>query len=109
MEILESSGPEKELMDQRKNKRKQSNRESAKRCRMRKHKHVDDMMSQMSQLTKDNSEILNSINITTQHYLNVEAENSILRAQIGELSQRFQSLTHQSKCHYQWVLFERLL
>jgi len=46
------------MMDQRKNKRKQSNRESAKRSRMRKQKHVDDMMSQGSQLTKDNSEIL---------------------------------------------------
>lgn len=80
------------LMDQRKNKRKQSNRESARRSRMRKQKHMDEMMGQVSQLTKDNSEILTSINITTQHYLNVEAENSILRAQVGELSQRLQSL-----------------
>ncbi|XP_058780752.1 bZIP transcription factor 44-like [Vicia villosa] len=92
-----SSGSEKDLnnlMDERKNKRKQSNRESAKRSRMRKQKHVDDMMNQVSELTKDNSEIVNKINITTQHYLNVEAENSILRAQIGELSQRFQSLNN---------------
>ncbi|CAK8569035.1 unnamed protein product [Lathyrus sativus] len=92
-----SSGSEKDLnnlMDERKNKRKQSNRESAKRSRMRKQKHVDDMMNQVSELTKDNNEIVNKINITTQHCLNVEAENSILRAQIGELSQRFQSLNN---------------
>lgn len=80
------------VKDERKNKRKESNRESAKRSRMRKQKHVDDMMNQVSRLTKDNSEIVTSINITTQHYLNVEAENSILRAQMGELSQRLQSL-----------------
>lgn len=80
------------VKDERKNKRKESNRESAKRSRMRKQKHVDDMMNQVSRLTKDNSEIITSINITTQHYLNVEAENSILRAQMGELSQRLQSL-----------------
>ncbi|CAI8600036.1 unnamed protein product [Vicia faba] len=92
-----SSGSEKDLnnlMDERKNKRKQSNRESAKRSRMRKQKHVDDMMNQVSDLTKENNEIVNKINITTQHYLNVEADNSILRAQIGELSQRFQSLNN---------------
>lgn len=92
-----SSGSEKDLnnlMDERKNKRKQSNRESAKRSRMRKQKHVDDMMNQVSELTKDNNEIVNKINITTEQYLNVEAENSILRAQIGELSQRFQSLNN---------------
>ncbi|KAE9603560.1 putative transcription factor bZIP family [Lupinus albus] len=92
---FQSSGSEEDLkvlMDQRKNKRKVSNRESARRCRMRKQNHIDDMMNQVSQLTKDKSEILTSVNITTQHYLNVEAENSILRAQIIELNQRFESL-----------------
>lgn len=70
----------------------QSNRESAKRSRMRKQKHLDDLMAQVNQLIKENSEILTSINITTQHYLNVEAENSILRARMAELSNRLQSL-----------------
>ncbi|XP_019414972.1 PREDICTED: bZIP transcription factor 11-like isoform X2 [Lupinus angustifolius] len=92
---FQSSGSEEDLkvlMDQRKNKRKVSNRESARRCRMRKQNHIDDMMNQVSQLTKDKSEILTSVNITTQHYLKVEAENSILRTQIVELNQRFESL-----------------
>lgn len=81
-------------MDERKNKRKQSNRESAKRSRMRKQQHVDEMTNQVSQLRKENNEIVKSINITTQHYLNVETENSILRAQMNELSQRLQSLNN---------------
>ncbi|KAK7291212.1 hypothetical protein RIF29_06168 [Crotalaria pallida] len=92
---LQSSGSEEDLqllMDQRKRKRKQSNRESAKRSRMRKQKHLDDLIAQVDMLKKENSEILTRVNITTQHYLKVEAENCILRAQMGELSQRLQSL-----------------
>ena len=59
---------------------------------MRKQKHLDDLMGQVTQLSKDNNQILTSINITNQHLMNVEAENSILRAQVVELSQRLESL-----------------
>jgi len=89
---FQSSGSEGDLQDQRKNKRKQSNRESARRSRMRKQSHLEDLTSQVSQLTKENGEILTNINITTQRYLNVETENSVLKAQMGELSQRLSSL-----------------
>lgn len=87
-----SEGDLQVLMDQRKRKRMQSNRESARRSRMRKQKHLDDLMGQVTQLSKDNNQILTSINITNQHLMNVEAENSILRAQVMELSQRLESL-----------------
>lgn len=89
-----NSGSDEVLMvvDERKRKRMQSNRESARRSRMRKQKHVDDLMCQVTQLKKENSNILSSINITTQQYANLEAENSVLRAQMMELSQRLQSL-----------------
>lgn len=89
---IQNSGSEGDLMDQRKRKRMQSNRESARRSRMRKQKHLDDLMAQVSQLRKENGQILSSINVTTQHYVNVESENSVLRAQMMELSQRLQSL-----------------
>lgn len=59
---------------------------------MRKQKHLDDLMGQVTQLSKDNNQILTTINITNQHFMNVEAENSILRAQVVELSQRLDSL-----------------
>ncbi|XVE87346.1 hypothetical protein DITRI_Ditri18aG0110400 [Diplodiscus trichospermus] len=81
-----------QILDERKRKRMLSNRESARRSRMRKQNHLDDLMGQVSPLTKDNNQILTSINITTQLYLNVEAENSVLRAQMTELSTRLQSL-----------------
>ncbi|GMI96823.1 basic leucine-zipper 44 [Hibiscus trionum] len=81
-----------QLMDQRKRKRMESNRESARRSRMRKQKLLDDLTSQVAQLAKENNQILTSITFTTQHYLNMEAENSVLRAQIMELTQRLDSL-----------------
>jgi len=89
---IQNSGSEGDLKDQRKRKRMQSNRESARRSRMRKQKHLDDLSAQMTQLKKENHNILASINITTQQYLGVEADNSVLRAQMMELSHRLDSL-----------------
>ncbi|KAK8561253.1 hypothetical protein V6N13_149576 [Hibiscus sabdariffa] len=80
------------LMDERKRKRMVSNRESARRSRMRKQKHLDELMAQVTQLQKQNHRIITNINFTAQHLLNVEAENSVLRAQLGELGHRLQSL-----------------
>lgn len=49
-------------------------------------------MAQVAQLRKENSQILSNVNVTTQHYVNVEAENSVLRAQMMELTHRLHSL-----------------
>ncbi|RZC72492.1 hypothetical protein C5167_047971 [Papaver somniferum] len=80
------------MVDERKQKRMLSNRESARRSRMRKQKHLDGLTAQVVELKKENHQILSSLNITTQNYLNVESENSILRAQMSELSHRLDSL-----------------
>nr|QYC55285.1 bZIP transcription factor 53 [Coriandrum sativum] len=87
-----SEGDLQVLMDQRKRKRMQSNRESARRSRMRKQQHLDELSGQVSQLKKENEQILTKTNITTQHYMNLESENLILKAQMDELSQRLESL-----------------
>lgn len=79
-------------MDQRKRKGMESNRESARRSRMRKQKHLDDQMAQINRLKNDNSQIIITMEVTTQQFLQIEAQNSVLRAQIGELSQRLDSL-----------------
>ncbi|KAI8002968.1 bZIP transcription factor 44 [Camellia lanceoleosa] len=92
---IQNSGPEENLqvlMDQRKRKRMQSNRESARRSRMRKQKHLDDLVAELGQLRQENNQILTNIDITTQQHMNVESENSVLRAQMVELSHRLQSL-----------------
>ncbi|KAI9128197.1 hypothetical protein K1719_001190 [Acacia pycnantha] len=93
--LLQNSGSEEDLqvlMDQRKRKRMVSNRESARRSRMRKQKHLDDLVAQVAQLRKENQQILTSVNLTTEQYLSVESDNSVLRAQASELSHRLDSL-----------------
>ncbi|KAI3815146.1 hypothetical protein L1987_14802 [Smallanthus sonchifolius] len=92
---IQSSGSEEDLqhlMDQRRKNRMISNRESARRSRKRKQKHLDDLTTQLSQLRKQNNEMLSSVNITTQHYMNIETENRVLRARVAELSHQLQSL-----------------
>lgn len=59
---------------------------------MRKQQHLDELSSQLSDLRKENNQILSTINITTQHYMEIEAENSVLRARMLELSHRLDSL-----------------
>ncbi|KAF7127579.1 hypothetical protein RHSIM_Rhsim11G0179700 [Rhododendron simsii] len=93
--LVQNSGSEENLqllMDQRKRKRMVSNRESARRSRMRKQRHLDDLTAQVAELRKENNRIITSVSVTTQQFLSVEGENSILRAQVAELSHRLQSL-----------------
>ncbi|KHN06386.1 bZIP transcription factor 11-like [Glycine soja] len=91
---LQNSGSEgdRDIMEQRKRKRMLSNRESARRSRIRKQQHLEGLSAQLDQLKKENAQINTNISITTQMYLKVEAENAILRAQMGELSNRLNSL-----------------
>ncbi|XP_021718066.1 bZIP transcription factor 11-like [Chenopodium quinoa] len=96
-----SSGSEadpQQVMDTRKRKRMQSNRESARRSRLRKQKHLDDLAVQVNELKAQNNKILSTTTGTTQLYLDVEAENSVLRAQLAELSNRLQSLNDIINC-----------
>nr|GFB29347.1 bZIP transcription factor 11-like [Tanacetum cinerariifolium] len=91
--MTSSGGSElQEEMDQRKKRRMISNRESARRSRMRKQKHLNDLMTQLSQLRSEINSVMSSISMTTQHYISVEAENSVLRAQAAELGHRLESL-----------------
>ncbi|WOL01877.1 bZIP transcription factor 11-like [Canna indica] len=93
--LLHNSGSDEDLqaaMEQKKRKRMISNRESARRSRMRKQKHLDDLMEQVSQLRKENGHVFAVLSLTTQHCAAMEAENSVLRAQATELSNRLQSL-----------------
>lgn len=95
-----------QVMDQRKRKRMVSNRESARRSRMRKQEHLTDLTAQAGLLKKENNQILTSMNLTNQLYLNLEAENSVLRAQIAELSNRLHSLNDIIDCidSTKWLL-----
>lgn len=90
---LQSSEEQKvSILDERKRKRMLSNRESARRSRMRKKKLVDDLMGQVMNLTAENHKILTNINYATRMCLDVESENSVLRAQVSELKHRLHAL-----------------
>ncbi|KAF5809238.1 putative transcription factor bZIP family [Helianthus annuus] len=86
------SPPNDGLMDEKKRKRMESNRESARRSRLRKQKHATDLTAESNKIKNDNDQIRATINVTTQRFIEIEAENSVLRAQVSELSQRLESL-----------------
>lgn len=79
-------------MDQRKRKRMISNRESARRSRMRKQKQLEDLNAQLSHLVAENGRLAAAVGATAQLHLAVETENSVLRAQAAELTHRLESL-----------------
>ncbi|CAK9320702.1 unnamed protein product [Citrullus colocynthis] len=89
---IRTSGSEDDREVERKRRRMQSNRESARRSRLRKQKHFHDLTHQVSQLKKHNNEMVASMNVMVNLCVNLEAENSILRAQMAELTHRLRSL-----------------
>ncbi|KAK3231672.1 hypothetical protein Dsin_003553 [Dipteronia sinensis] len=89
--LLQNSDSEEDLqvvMDMRRRRRELSNRESARRSRMRKQKHVDALMQEVSRLRTDNNRLLTSINISNHHLIAVQTENFILKALIYLLISR---------------------
>ncbi|KAI4381734.1 hypothetical protein MLD38_007781 [Melastoma candidum] len=79
-------------VDERKRKRMISNRESARRSRMRKRKRVDNLAAEAGRLVVENRRIVETLVLTEGMYIDVEADNSVLRAQVAELSSRLDSL-----------------
>ncbi|XP_062218121.1 bZIP transcription factor 44-like [Phragmites australis] len=73
------------LMEQRRTKRMLSNRESARRSRMRKQRHLDDLTAQAAQLRRENAHVATALGLTTQGLLAVDSENAVLRIQAAEL------------------------
>ncbi|KAG6489365.1 hypothetical protein ZIOFF_050634 [Zingiber officinale] len=87
------------LIEQRKLRRMLSNRESARRSRMRKQKHMQDLTAQVGRLRKENGQILIALDATAQLCAGVVAENTVLRAQAVELSARLKSLNEIAYCY----------
>jgi len=76
----------------RKRKRMISNRESARRSRMRKQMQMDGLMAKVTHLRNMNGQMKASLSATMMLRMDVEAENSILRAQLIEHTNRLHSL-----------------
>lgn len=65
---------------------------------MRKQKLLDDLTAQANHLRAENNHMLSNINVVTHLYLNMESENSILRAQMAELNHRLHALNEITSC-----------
>ncbi|XP_066329228.1 bZIP transcription factor 11-like [Miscanthus floridulus] len=96
-----AAGTEEELralMEQRRAKRMLSNRESARRSRMRKQRHLDELTTQAAHLRRENAHVATALGLTTQGLLAVDAENAVLRTQAAELAARLGSLNDILAC-----------
>ncbi|XP_066317838.1 bZIP transcription factor 11-like [Miscanthus floridulus] len=99
--LAAAAGTEEELralMEQRRAKRMLSNRESARRSRMRKQRHLDELTAQAAHLRRENAHVATALGLTTQGLLAVDAENAVLRTQVAELAARLGSLNDILAC-----------
>lgn len=99
--LAAAAGTEEELralMEQRRAKRMLSNRESARRSRMRKQRHLDELTAQAAHLRRENAHVATALGLTTQGLLAFDAENAVLRTQAAELAARLGSLNDILAC-----------
>ncbi|XP_073311486.1 basic leucine zipper 43-like [Primulina huaijiensis] len=75
------------VIDERKQRRKISNRESARRSRMRKQKHLDELWSQVIWLRSENNQLVDKLNHVSEDHGRVVQENAQLKEETSELRQ----------------------
>ncbi|CAG7879385.1 hypothetical protein BRARA_C00696 [Brassica rapa] len=80
------------VISERKQRRMVSNRESARRSRMRKQRHLDELLSQVAWLRSENHQILGKLNKATDSNDLVLQENLILKEENLELRQVITSM-----------------
>ncbi|KAF8378519.1 hypothetical protein HHK36_029862 [Tetracentron sinense] len=75
------------IIDERKQRRMISNRESARRSRMRKQKHLDELWSQVVRLRNENQQLIDKLNYISDQQHQVLQENAQLKKEASELRQ----------------------
>jgi len=85
---------EQQVIDERKQRRMLSNRESARRSRLRKQQHLDELMVEVDHLRAVNGQIIKKFKITSQHCAHITQENCLMRSEALELSGKLQRLHH---------------
>ncbi|CAI9758729.1 unnamed protein product [Fraxinus pennsylvanica] len=75
------------IINERKQRRMISNRESARRSRMRKQKHLDELWSQVVWLRNENRQLIDTLNHVSENHDRVLQENSQLKEEASELRQ----------------------
>ncbi|CAN6574563.1 unnamed protein product [Malus baccata var. baccata] len=80
------------LINERKQRRMISNRESARRSRMRKQKHLDELWSQVVWLRNENHQLVDKLNHVSESHDKVLEENAQLKEEASELRQMVNDL-----------------
>lgn len=75
------------VIDERKHRRMISNRESARRSRMRKQKHMDELWSQVVRLRTENHNLIDKLNHVSESHDRVVQENAKLKEETFDLRQ----------------------
>ncbi|KAL7141542.1 hypothetical protein ABFS83_08G060400 [Erythranthe nasuta] len=78
----------KKVVDERKRRRMLSNRESARRSRMRKQKHTENLRNQANRLKVGNRELMNRLRLVVHQSQMVRSENEYLMSEAAVLRQR---------------------
>ncbi|KMT16231.1 hypothetical protein BVRB_3g053880 [Beta vulgaris subsp. vulgaris] len=78
--------------DEKKRRRMESNRESARRSRQKKQQHLDDLIREVSNLTRENEEIGKKIGEVSGIFDTIDAQNKVLVNHKDKLSARLESL-----------------
>lgn len=76
------------IVNERKQRRMISNRESARRSRMRKQRHLDELWSQVIWLRNENHQLIDKLNHVSEYNDRVVEENAQLKEEASELRQK---------------------
>lgn len=76
------------IVDERKRRRMISNRESARRSRMRKQKHLEDLRNEVNRLKFEKRDMMNQLRLFTHHSQILQTENELLRSKSVMLQQK---------------------
>ncbi|XP_065875104.1 basic leucine zipper 4-like [Euphorbia lathyris] len=80
------------VVDERKRRRMISNRESARRSRMRKQKHLENLRNQLNRLRIENRELTNRLRFVMYHWNSVRRDNDRLRSEHSILRQKLSNI-----------------
>ncbi|KAJ8570066.1 hypothetical protein K7X08_006643 [Anisodus acutangulus] len=84
------------IIDERKQRRRISNRESARRSRMRKQRHLDELWSQVLRLRTENHNLIDKLNHVSECHERVLQENAQLKEKASDLRQMLAALEFNS-------------